>query len=41
MEVIFAADFVMVVVAVGAGMVLSQAGFSSEEQTSGMAVRLD
>ena len=41
MKVIFAAVFAMVVIAVGANMFLSQAGFSAQEQTSGTAVRLD
>lgn len=41
MKVILSALVAMVVIAVGANMFLSQAGFSSEEQTSGSSVRLD
>ncbi len=41
MKVILAAILAMVVIAVGANQFLGQAGFSSEERTSGTAVRLD
>ena len=41
MKIILSALITTVVIAVGANLFLSQAGFSSEEQTSGAAVRLD
>ncbi|MEO0946428.1 MAG: hypothetical protein AAFY06_16675 [Pseudomonadota bacterium] len=41
MKAILAALFATVVIAVGANLILSQAGFSAKEQTSGASVRLD
>lgn len=41
MKIMFAAFLAIAVVAVGANLVLKQAGFSSQERTSGAAVRLD
>lgn len=41
MKVILAAILAMVVIAVGANLYLTRAGFSAQEQTSGAAVRLD
>jgi hypothetical protein len=41
MKIMCAAFLAIAVVAVGANLVLKQAGFSSQERTSGAAVRLD
>ncbi len=41
MKVIFAAAIAVVGISVGSYLILGQAGFSSAEQTSGSAVRLD
>lgn len=41
MKVILIAAVAMVVIAVGSNLILSQAGFSAEEKTTGSAVRLD
>jgi hypothetical protein len=41
MKTMFAAFLAIAVVTVGANLVLKQVGFSSQERTSGAAVRLD
>tara|TARA_B110000208_G_scaffold3440_1_gene4653 strand:- start:29 stop:178 length:150 start_codon:yes stop_codon:yes gene_type:complete len=41
MKTMFTAFLAIAVVAVGANLILKQAGFSSQERTSGAAVRLD
>ena len=41
MKVILTAVLAMVVIAVGSNVLLQQAGFSAQDQTSGTAVRLD
>ena len=41
MKIMFTAFLAIAVVAVGANRILKQAGFSSQERTSGAAVRLD
>lgn len=41
MKVMVLAFVAIVVVAVGANLVLNQAGFSSQDRTAGSAVRLD
>ena len=41
MKIIFIAFFAIAVIAVGANLILKQAGFSSKNSTSGAAVRLD
>lgn len=41
MKVILAAGLATIVIAFGSNAVLTRAGFSAEESTSGAAVRLD
>ncbi|MEM1053547.1 MAG: hypothetical protein AAGI28_15775 [Pseudomonadota bacterium] len=41
MKTIVIAAAAVVVISVGASVILGEAGFSSQEQTSGSAVRLD
>ncbi len=41
MKTMFIAFFAIAIIAVGANVILKQAGFSSKNSTSGAAVRLD